>query len=105
MAEETDLDPFTEFSDCTAIYAFFHSTFGDDGLRELLSLVVGLDQESLLRDAAALAEMGLLNTAEIVAEHAASIAPETNPFPENTGDWRNWNRRHKQDFTGFLSER
>jgi hypothetical protein len=95
-------NPFDTFDEVAAIYAFCHATFGEAGLRELLAMV-DTDKEGLLRDAAELAEMGLLKASDIVAEQAAT-APETsleNPHPPETADWRDWNRRHHQDFTGF----
>jgi hypothetical protein len=37
----------------------------------------------------------------VVAEVAANTPPKQIPHPKDTADWRDCNRRHKQDFTGF----
>jgi hypothetical protein len=81
--------------------AYVYSEDGAEGLRALLALLA-TDQESLLRDVQELTEVGLPDVADIVMEAAASAPPKQNPHPEGTADWRDWNRRHKQDFTGYL---
>jgi hypothetical protein len=43
----------------------------------------------------------IFKTDLIVAEVAANTPPKQNPHPEGTANWRDWNRRHHQDFTGL----
>jgi hypothetical protein len=96
-----DANPFEAFDDVAAVLAFCHATFGEVGLRELLAMVEA-DQESLLRDVQELNEIGLRDAAAIVSEAADSAPIKQNPHPEGTANWKDWNRRHHQDFTGFL---
>jgi hypothetical protein len=80
-----------------AVLAFCHATFGEAGLRELLAMV-DCDQEGLLRDAAELAEMGLLKASEIVMEAAADAPPAAValcPYDEaDTHNYQNWQRAY-----------
>jgi hypothetical protein len=95
-----DANPFEAFEDAAAIFAFCHATFGEAGLRELLAIVEA-DQDSLLRDAQELIEVGLPDVAAIVSEAADSAPTKQSPYPEGTANWKDWNRRHPQDFAGF----
>jgi hypothetical protein len=91
-------NPFDQFRDVAAVYAFCHATFGEAGLRELLAMV-DTDQESLLRDAAELAEMGLLKASDIVAEAADTALPASVlhcPYAESDAyNFQNWQRGHR----------
>jgi hypothetical protein len=62
------------------------------------------DRESLERDAEELKAVGLPDVAAIVAEFAVGLPPEANPFDPETdaANWRDWNRRTHNDFTGFM---
>jgi hypothetical protein len=93
-------DDFDGFDSSAGVMAFIYSEDGAEGLRALLALSA-CDQESLLRDVQELTEVGLPDVAAIVAEVAANTPPKQNPHPEDTADGRDWDRRHKQDFTGF----
>jgi hypothetical protein len=98
MAEATD--PFNDMDDSAAVMAYIHQKHGNAALAELLA-VDDYSQESLIGDAELLTAMGLEECAAIVAEAAANAPPKCNPFPENTADWRDWNRRDKGSFEGF----
>jgi hypothetical protein len=74
---------------------------GRDGLLWLLN--DGWNKASLINAADELAEMEMPLVAEAVAEAAANADEPENPFPENTANWRNWNRRFMGDFTDFLN--
>jgi hypothetical protein len=104
MSEDSAADVFAGMDSAAMIYAYIHRIHGMDGLVAVLNASVN-DQwtkASLTRAADELAEMDMPIIAEAIAE-AASNAPEpTNPFPENTAHWRNWNRCTYGDFTGFL---
>ena len=99
MTENEEANPFEAFDDVAAVLAFCHATLGEAGLRELLALV-DCDQESLLRDAAELAEMGLLKASEIVAKAAADALPAAITLCPYSRDDRNnfecWNAAHQR---------
>ena len=107
MTEETPADIFSEMDSAAMIYAYVHRVLGMDGLLAVLNASVE-DQwtkASLERAADELAEMDMPIIAEAIAEAAANAAEPTNPFPENTAHWRNWNRCTYGDFTGFLGSK
>jgi len=95
-----DGNPFDTFDDVAAIYPFVHATFGEAGLRELLAMVEA-DQESLLRDVQELIEVGLPDVATVVSEATDNAPTKQNPHPEGSANWKDWQRRQYQDFTGF----
>jgi hypothetical protein len=97
---EPQEDDFDGFDSSAGVMAFVYSEDGAEGLRTLLALSAS-DQESLLRDVQELTEVGLPDVAAIVAEVAAQSPPKQNPDAKDTANWRDWNRRQKQDFTGF----
>jgi len=99
MAEATD--PFNDMDDAAAVMAYIHQKHGKAALAELLAMG-DHSQESLIGDGELLTAMGLEECAAIVAEFAANTPPEMNPHPEGSANARDWNRRHKQDFTGYL---
>ena len=97
---EPQEDDFDGFDSSAGIMAFVYSEDGAEGLQTLLALSAS-DQESLLRDVQELSEVGLPDVAAIVAEAADDAPTQSNPHPDGTANARDWNRRHKQDFTGF----
>ena len=106
---DEDINPFSAFNNTADVYAFMYSEYGADGLRELLAVLLEMKQammtmEGLERDALDLHSLGL-NAAASIVEEVAKDAPsgEACPFDEaiDPANWRDWNRRHKQDFTGF----
>lgn len=79
---------FDSFKTTGAIMAFVHASYGEAGLRELLSLT-GADRW----DVAELQIVGLPEAALIAAEFAAANAEPVNPFPDNTPDAVDWDAR------------
>ena len=103
MTDQDDQNsPFDAFDDVAAVLAFCHASFGETGLRELLAMVES-DQESLLRDAAELAEMGLLKASDIVAKAADTALPASIllcPYSEtDTNNYKCWQRAHQRRHT------
>jgi hypothetical protein len=121
-------DPF-EGLPFAATLAYWFQEFGEAFLRELLAQLgnpqqefidkavkeLALDdvdreclekfstsREEMEQWAEELAEMDLPHIANIVLEAAENTPPRCNPFPENTADWRVWNRRHTGSFEGYL---
>jgi len=81
--------------------AYVYQEGGEAALRQLLDMVA-LDRESLMRAAIELEETGLGEIAAIVAE--APPEAEVCPFDLQSDpcNYRDWHRRHRRDFTGFL---
>jgi hypothetical protein len=102
MTEAENQDDMDGFDSSAGVMAYIYSKEGAEALRALLALMAA-EREMLERDAKELIEVGLPAVADIVLEAAANTPPKQNPHPEETADWRDWNRRHHQDFTGFLA--
>jgi hypothetical protein len=104
MSEDTTASIFAELETTAMLFAYIHKIEGRDGLLWLLneSEAKGWPWASLMNAADELTQMDMPAVAEVIAEAASSAAEPTNPFPENTANWRNWNRRFMGDFTGFL---
>jgi hypothetical protein len=120
----TDEDnPFSVFDEIPPMLAFCHMQYGVEGLRALLQMFVDptsapaeikrehgedwpkrcyISQKDLERYAAELEAVGLPQVAAIVAEYAADIPPPSNPHPEGSANWRDWNRLHTGGFDGYL---
>jgi len=82
---------------------------GPEGLRQLLAHTVEtgvLRQEHLLEVAERFEAAGLSEGAAIVMEAAEHAPREAEACPFNLqsdpGNYRDWHRRHRRDFTGFL---
>src|ERR1700687_3949787 len=108
---ETPADPFDEFATPAEVLAFVYAQLGDEALCQVLEQVIGgvndmrgVDKESLERAAEEWAEPGLGIPAAIVAEAAATAPESVCPFPEDSANAKDFNRRHHQDFTGFLND-
>jgi hypothetical protein len=103
------VDIFAEMDSPAMIYAYVHRIHGLDGLQAVLNATVE-DQwtkASLTQAADELTQLALdmpalAEAAEAVAAAAANAPEPENPFPEHSANWRNWNRFHHDDFTGFL---
>jgi hypothetical protein len=106
MTEDTTASIFAELETTAMLFAYIFKIEGRDGLLRLLtdSAASGWSKASLLQAADELMQMEMPAVAEVIAE-AADCAPEpANPFPKNTGNWRDWNRRNTGDFEGFLHD-
>ena len=99
-----EIDIFEEFETCAMIYAYFHKLYGMEGLLMILIAISEEDwsKKHFMKAASELAEMEMTVVAEALAEAAANAPEPVNPFPKNTGDWRDWNRRKAGSFEGFL---
>jgi hypothetical protein len=96
---DADQNPFRSFEDAASVLAFCYATYGEAGLRELLTIGEA-DRESLLRDAAVLADMGLPMVAAIVEEAAADAVPAAIKFcpyaAEDAHNFKNWHESHQR---------
>jgi len=99
MAEATD--PFNDMDDSAAVMAYIHQKHGNAALAELLAMG-DYNQESLIGDSELLTAMGLEDCAAIVAELAAETPRAGNPHPEGSANGRDWDRRHRGIFNGYL---
>ncbi len=98
-------DIFSEMDTAAMLFAYFHRTDGMAGLQRFLAAAVENAGEGtkpcLIKAADELMEMEMPATARAVLETAATLAEPENPFPENTPNWRDWNRRQTGSFEGF----
>jgi hypothetical protein len=99
LPDENGPDPFENFESVGAICAFLYKQCGADGVREALTMVDGFHREFLEDAAEELEQVGLGKVAAIVSEAAVKLpakADEKCPFPLDSANGRDWQRRHEQ---------
>jgi hypothetical protein len=104
--EDSDDDLLGDIQGVDEVLAIILDQSGTEGLREFIAEAIDrgiVDRESLEQAAGKMADAGLTQ-ASLVQEAAETLPPksQSNPFPEGTADWRDWNRRELNDWTGFL---
>jgi hypothetical protein len=99
----TEIDPdtakiFAQMETAGMLLSYIHRIEGRDGLVRLLD---GWPKATLMKAAVELAAMEMPDIAEAVLEAADNASEPENPFPEQTANWRDWQRRHYGDYSGF----
>ena len=95
-------DVFAQMDDLAMLFAYLYRHHGLEGFMALLDASAPWTKASLMKAAEELMQLDMPDLAEAIQEAAASAPEPANPFPENTGNHRNWNRHTNGDFTGFL---
>lgn len=93
LPQTEEPDPFAGFG-AAELFGFIHHKLGEEGLRELLTMMAKDNTTAeFLQDAAAeLEQAGLAKPAAIVAEIAAKSPSELDLNPYETGslNWQSW---------------